>query len=97
LKDIHSRVFTRKCYGRNDGWTERRTDSSVTISLRNFVGEGIKIHLCTEMFGERKHIARFLNYFFYILCINQSYPVNLKWTTGGRSDEFYVATYLAVH
>jgi len=27
------------CYGRMDG---RRTDGSVTISLRNFVGEGIK-------------------------------------------------------
>ena len=32
LKDVDSRVFTRM-------W---RTDGSVTISLRNFVGEGIK-------------------------------------------------------
>ena len=28
--------------GRKDGWKEGRTDGSVTISLRNFVGEGIK-------------------------------------------------------
>ena len=35
LKDVDSRVFTRML---QDG----RTDGSVTISLRNFVGEGIK-------------------------------------------------------
>ena len=31
------------CYGRTDGWKEGRKDGSVTntISLRNFVGEGI--------------------------------------------------------
>jgi hypothetical protein len=29
------------CYGRTDGRKEGRTDGSVTISLRNFVGEGI--------------------------------------------------------
>jgi hypothetical protein len=31
------------CYGRTDGRKEGRTDGSVTISLRNFVGEGIKM------------------------------------------------------
>ena len=35
LKDVDSRVFTRML--RKDG----RKDGSVTISLRNFVGEGI--------------------------------------------------------
>jgi len=35
LKDVDSRVFTRML--RKDG----RADGSVTISLRNFVGEGI--------------------------------------------------------
>jgi hypothetical protein len=35
LKDVDSRVFTRML------WKDRQTDSSVTISLRNFVGEGI--------------------------------------------------------
>jgi len=38
-KDVDSRVFTRML--RKDGRTEGRTDSSVTISLCNFVGEGI--------------------------------------------------------
>jgi len=37
LKDVDSRVFTRMLW--KDGWTE----GSVTISLRNFVGEGVKI------------------------------------------------------
>ena len=37
MKDVDSRVFTRK-----DGRTEGRTDGGVTISLRNFGGEGIK-------------------------------------------------------
>ena len=36
LKDVDPRVFTRML--RKDG----RTDGSVTISLRNFVGEGMK-------------------------------------------------------
>jgi hypothetical protein len=40
LKDVDSRVFTRML--QKDGRTEGRTDGSVTISLRNFVGEGIK-------------------------------------------------------
>jgi carbamoylphosphate synthase small subunit len=35
LKDVDSRVFTRML--RKDG----RTDGSVTIFLRNFVGDGI--------------------------------------------------------
>ena len=35
MKDVDSRVFTRML--RKDG----RTDGSVTISLRNFVGDGI--------------------------------------------------------
>jgi hypothetical protein len=39
LKDVDSRVFTRML--RKDGPTDRRMDSSVTISLCNFVGEGI--------------------------------------------------------
>ena len=47
MKDVDPRVFTRML--RKDGWTEGRTegrkegrtDGSVTISLRNFVGEGI--------------------------------------------------------
>ena len=30
------------CYGRTEVQKEGRTDASVTISLRNFVGEGIK-------------------------------------------------------
>jgi len=36
LKDVDSRVFTRML------WKDGRKDGSVTISLRNFVGEGIK-------------------------------------------------------
>ena len=37
------------CYGRTDGQKEGRTkegrtDGSVTISLHNFVGEGIKMY-----------------------------------------------------
>ena len=36
MKDVDSRVFTRML--RKEG----RTEGSVTISLRNFVGEGIK-------------------------------------------------------
>ena len=39
LKDVDSRVFTRML--RKDGRTEGRTNGSVTISLRNFVGEGM--------------------------------------------------------
>ena len=39
LKDVDPRVFTRML--RKDGRMEGRTDGSVTISLRNFVGEGI--------------------------------------------------------
>jgi len=31
------------CYGRTDGRKEGRMDGSVTISLLNFVGEGIKM------------------------------------------------------
>jgi hypothetical protein len=47
LKDVDPRVFTRILWmegrtdGRKDGRKEGRTDGSVTISLRNFVGEGI--------------------------------------------------------
>jgi hypothetical protein len=37
LKDVDPRVFTRML------WKDGRTDGSVTISLRNFVGEGIII------------------------------------------------------
>jgi carbamoylphosphate synthase small subunit len=39
LKHVDSRVFTRML--RKEG----RTDGSVTISLHNFVGKGIKKHL----------------------------------------------------
>ena len=39
LKDVDSRVFTRMLW--KDGRKEGRTDGSFTISLRNFVGEGI--------------------------------------------------------
>jgi hypothetical protein len=44
LKDVDSRVFTRRL--RKDGRTEgrkagKKDERSVTISLRNFVGEGI--------------------------------------------------------
>ena len=44
LKDVDPRVFTRIV---TDGRTEGRTDSSVTISPRNFVGEGIT-SLCID-------------------------------------------------
>ena len=39
LKDVDSRVVTRML--QKDGRKEGRPDSSVTISLRNFVGKGI--------------------------------------------------------
>jgi hypothetical protein len=39
LKDVDPRVFTRML--RKGGRTEGRTYGSVTVSLRNFVGEGI--------------------------------------------------------
>jgi hypothetical protein len=39
LKDVDSRVFTRML--RKDERTEGGTGGSVTISLRNFVGEGM--------------------------------------------------------
>ena len=44
LKDVDPRVFTRMLRkdGRTEGRKDGRTDGSVTISLRNFVGEGIK-------------------------------------------------------
>jgi predicted transposase YdaD len=51
LKDVDPRVFTRILWmegrtdgrkdGRKEGRKEGRTDGSITISLRNFVGEGI--------------------------------------------------------
>jgi hypothetical protein len=56
LVKIHWRMLilecSQGCYGRTDGrkegrtdgWTDGRTDGSVTISLRNFVGEGITSH-----------------------------------------------------
>ena len=44
MKDVDSRVFTRML--RKD----ERTDGSVTISLRNFVGEGITSkHLINDL------------------------------------------------
>ena len=49
MKDVDPRVFTRMLWkdGWTEGWKEGRTDGSVTISLRNFVGEGIiKIEGC---------------------------------------------------
>jgi surface antigen len=33
--------YSQGCYGRMDERTEGRTDGSVTISLRNFIGERI--------------------------------------------------------
>ena len=52
LVKIHWRMLiiecSQGCYGRTDGQkegrTEGRTDGSVTISLHNFVGEGIKMY-----------------------------------------------------
>ena len=52
LKDVDPRLFTRmlrkddgwtegRTEGRTKGWKDGRTDGSATISLRNFVGEGI--------------------------------------------------------
>ena len=43
MKDVDPRVFTRMLRkdGRTEGRKEGRTNGSVTISLRNFVGEGI--------------------------------------------------------
>ena len=43
MKDVDPRVFTRMLRkdGRTEGRKEGRTDGSVTISLLNFVGEGI--------------------------------------------------------
>ena len=52
LKDVDPRVFTRmlrkdgRTKGRTEGLKEGRMDGSVTISLRNFVGEGI-INYCS--------------------------------------------------
>ena len=40
LKDVDSSVYKDV--------TEGRTDGSITISLRNFVGEGIKKKLCVS-------------------------------------------------
>ena len=49
LKDVDSRVHKDvtegRTDGRKDGRTDGRTDDSVTISVRNFVGEGKK-RLC---------------------------------------------------
>jgi hypothetical protein len=44
LKDVDPKVFTRilRKDGRTDGRKEGRTDGSITISIRNFVGEGMK-------------------------------------------------------
>jgi hypothetical protein len=52
LVKIHWRMCSQGCYGRKDG----QTDGSVTISLRNFVGEGIiklelsELSLCRLLF-----------------------------------------------
>jgi hypothetical protein len=40
LKDVDSRVFTRMLW--KEGRKDERKEGSVTISLHNFVGEGIK-------------------------------------------------------
>jgi hypothetical protein len=40
LKDVDSIVFTKML--QKEGRKEGRKDGSVTISLRNFVGEGIE-------------------------------------------------------
>jgi hypothetical protein len=41
LKDVDSSVHKDVTEGQTDGRTDGRTNGSVTISLRNFVGEGI--------------------------------------------------------
>ena len=59
MKDVDPRVFTRMLQqegrknGRKDGRTDGRTDGSVIISLRNFVGEGIKRKSNTMAKGRR--------------------------------------------
>ena len=56
LEDVDPRVFTRmlrtdgRKKGRTDGRVNGRTDGSVTISLRNFVGEGITILVAQQKF-----------------------------------------------
>jgi hypothetical protein len=45
------------CYGRTDG--------SVTISLRNFVGEGIKSHFAAGALGDGIHFDIFVVYQFH--------------------------------
>ena len=61
LKGVDPRVFTRMLRkdgrtdgrkdGRKDGRTDGRTDGSVTISLRNFVDEGMisKLNIYLEL------------------------------------------------
>ena len=51
-KDVDSRVFTRML--RKDG----RTDGSVTISLRNFVGERITRHTNTHVIWTRNTLVK---------------------------------------
>ena len=59
LVKIHWRMLilecSQECYGRTDG----RTNGSVTISLRNFVGEGIKMH----------SILKYMYIYIYILTL----------------------------
>jgi hypothetical protein len=54
LVKIHWRMLIQECSqgcdGQTDGRTEGRMDGSITISLRNFVGEGIKKVTCNSRF-----------------------------------------------
>ena len=61
LKDVDSRVFTRML--RKD----RRTEGSATISLRNFVGEGIK-NFCDWLTNGRMEM---INSFGEFECVSQ--------------------------
>jgi hypothetical protein len=57
LVKIHWRMLILECSQGCDGRTDGRTDGSVTISLRNFVGEGIKnlflIHETQNKFDQK--------------------------------------------
>jgi hypothetical protein len=61
LVKIHWRMLilecSQGCYGRTDEWTEGRTDGSVTICLRNFVGEGIINEPSYEMVGVKMTVT----------------------------------------
>ena len=77
LKDVDSRVFTRML--RKDGWKEGRKDGSVTISLRNFVGEEIIVSLKlsnhTKKYTQTGNIIELT----MVVCfVNSGYAITLK-------------------